>query len=59
VVAKQESIGLAAITDGEFRREWWHLDFLSQFHGVTLRENPGLKFGGTEVQPPIAHPVCG
>jgi methionine synthase II (cobalamin-independent) len=54
VVAKQESIGLAAITDGEFRREWWHLDFLSQLHGVTLRENPGPKFGGTEVQPPIA-----
>jgi len=54
VVAKQESIGLAAITDGEFRREWWHLDFLSQFQGVTLRENPGLKFGGTAVQPPIA-----
>jgi 5-methyltetrahydropteroyltriglutamate--homocysteine methyltransferase len=54
VVAKQESIGLAAITDGEFRREWWHLDFLSQFEGVTLRENPGLKFGGTEIQPPIA-----
>ena len=54
VVAKQESIGLEAITDGEFRREWWHLDFLSQLHGVTLRENPGPKFGGTEVQPPIA-----
>jgi 5-methyltetrahydropteroyltriglutamate--homocysteine methyltransferase len=54
VVARQESIGLAAVTDGEFRREWWHLDFLSQLHGVTLRENPGPKFGGTEVQPPIA-----
>ena len=53
-VAKQESIGLPAITDGEFRREWWHLDFLSQLHGVTLRENPGVKFGGTEHQPPIA-----
>ena len=54
VVATQESIGLAAITDGEFRREWWHLDFLSQLHGVALRENPGVKFGGMEVQPPIA-----
>jgi 5-methyltetrahydropteroyltriglutamate--homocysteine methyltransferase len=54
VIAKQESIGLEAITDGEFRREWWHLDFLSQLHGVTLRENPGPKFGATEIQPPIA-----
>src|SRR5205807_688884 len=49
----QEAIGLEGITDGEFRRAWWHLDFLSQLEGVTLRENPGPKFGGTEEQPPI------
>lgn len=54
VIAKQESIGLESITDGEFRREWWHLDFLAQLEGVELRENPGPKFGGTEAQPPIA-----
>ena len=53
-VAKQESIGLQAVTDGEFRRDWWHLDFLAQLDGVTTRENPGPKFGGTEEQPPIA-----
>jgi methionine synthase II (cobalamin-independent) len=53
-VRKQESIGLEAVTDGEFRRDWWHLDFLSQLDGVTTRENPGPKFGGTEEQPPIA-----
>jgi len=52
-VAKQEAIGLEGITDGEFRRDWWHLDFLSRLEGVTLRENPGPKFGGTEEQPPI------
>ena len=54
VVRKQEAIGLQAVTDGEFRRDWWHLDFLAQFDGVTTRENPGPKFGGTEEQPPIA-----
>jgi 5-methyltetrahydropteroyltriglutamate--homocysteine methyltransferase len=53
-VHKQESIGLSAVTDGEFRREWWHLDFLRQLEGVTLRENPGPRFGGTQEQPPIA-----
>src|SRR5204863_1177246 len=53
VVAKQEAIGLESVTDGEFSREWWHLDFLSQLEGVTVRENPGPKFGGTEEQPPI------
>jgi 5-methyltetrahydropteroyltriglutamate--homocysteine methyltransferase len=52
-VAKQESIGLQGITDGEFRRDWWHLDFLSRLEGVALKENPGPKFGGTEEQPPM------
>jgi 5-methyltetrahydropteroyltriglutamate--homocysteine methyltransferase len=53
-VAKQESIGLRAVTDGEFRRDWWHLDFLEQLDGVKTIANPGPKFGGTEEQPPIA-----
>ena len=52
-VSKQESIGLESITDGEFRRDWWHLDFMSQLDGVTSVVNPGPKFGGTEEQPPI------
>jgi 5-methyltetrahydropteroyltriglutamate--homocysteine methyltransferase len=54
VVSKQEALGLRAVTDGEFRRDWWHLDFLAQLEGVTTKENPGPKFGGTEEQPPIA-----
>lgn len=53
-VARQEAIGMQAVTDGEFRRDYWHLDFLAQLDGVTLRTNPGPKFGGTEEQPPIA-----
>ena len=55
VVRKQEAIGLEAITDGEFSRKWWHLDFLEQLDGVTVARNPGPKFGGTEEQPPIPH----
>jgi 5-methyltetrahydropteroyltriglutamate--homocysteine methyltransferase len=34
VVKLQESVGLQAITDGEFRREYFHLDFLAQLGGV-------------------------
>jgi len=52
-IGKQEAIGLESITDGEFRRDWWHLDFLAQIEGVGARVNPGPKFGGTEEQPPI------
>jgi 5-methyltetrahydropteroyltriglutamate--homocysteine methyltransferase len=53
-VARQESIGLQSVTDGEFRRDWWHLDFLVQLDGVAIDANPGLKFGGPDEQPPIA-----
>jgi len=52
-VARQEAIGLESITDGEFRRDWWHLDFMGKLDGVTMTANPGPKFGGTEEQPPI------
>jgi 5-methyltetrahydropteroyltriglutamate--homocysteine methyltransferase len=52
-IQKQEAIGLESITDGEFRRDWWHLDFLTQIEGVGLRQNPGPKFAGTEEQPPM------
>jgi methionine synthase II (cobalamin-independent) len=34
VIAKQEDVGLQGITDGEFRRSFWHLDFLEQLDGV-------------------------
>jgi 5-methyltetrahydropteroyltriglutamate--homocysteine methyltransferase len=36
VVALQESIGLRAVTDGEFRRDWWHIDFLHGFDGIEV-----------------------
>jgi 5-methyltetrahydropteroyltriglutamate--homocysteine methyltransferase len=36
VVKKMESIGLQSITDGEFRRAFFHLDFLEQLAGVTV-----------------------
>ncbi|WP_081798028.1 5-methyltetrahydropteroyltriglutamate--homocysteine S-methyltransferase [Neobacillus dielmonensis] len=34
IVEKQKSIGLKAVTDGEFRRSWWHFDFLEGLTGV-------------------------
>jgi len=34
VIKKQEEVGLQAITDGEFRRSWWHLDFLWGLDGI-------------------------
>ncbi|MFI5030499.1 MAG: 5-methyltetrahydropteroyltriglutamate--homocysteine S-methyltransferase [Reyranellales bacterium] len=51
LVAKQESIGLQAVTDGEFRRSWWHYDFLSKLDGVELVSiTHGLQFHGTQTK---------
>ena len=34
IIKKQEGTGLQSVTDGEFRRSWWHLDFLWGLDGV-------------------------
>lgn len=36
VIKKEEAVGLHSITDGEFRRAFFHLDFLEQLEGVTV-----------------------
>ena len=41
VVEKQKELGFHAITDGEFRRTFWHLDFMWGFDGVA-HENTGM-----------------
>lgn len=38
LVAKEKAVGLPNVTDGEFRRTWWHLDFLFELLGVELQE---------------------
>src|SRR5580692_11441385 len=37
-IAMQESLGLRAATDGEYRRAYWHYDFLAGLDGVELYE---------------------
>lgn len=44
VVAKQKKFGFHAITDGEFRRTYWHLDFMWGFEGVTHQAGGGVQF---------------
>ncbi|MSP90077.1 MAG: 5-methyltetrahydropteroyltriglutamate--homocysteine S-methyltransferase [Alphaproteobacteria bacterium] len=36
IVRVQEDAGLESVTDGEFRRTWWHLDFLEGFTNATV-----------------------
>jgi 5-methyltetrahydropteroyltriglutamate--homocysteine methyltransferase len=35
MIPKLAATGIRSITDGEFRREWFHLDFLRQLGGIT------------------------
>jgi 5-methyltetrahydropteroyltriglutamate--homocysteine methyltransferase len=46
IVQKQEQIGLKAVTDGEFRRAFWHFDFLENLSGVVGVETAGIAFKG-------------
>jgi 5-methyltetrahydropteroyltriglutamate--homocysteine methyltransferase len=52
IIARQEAIGLEAATDGEFRRAWWHFDFLEGLKGVEGYETAqGIQFRGTQTKP--------
>ena len=46
ILARQEQVGLRAATDGEFRRSWWHFDFLWGLEGVSKVER-AIQFQGT------------
>src|ERR1700753_2247760 len=51
VVHKQASTGLKLATDGEFRRSWWHFDFLSQLTGCELfPPGGGIQFAGIQTR---------
>lgn len=64
VVKKQIDAGLQSVTDGEFRREWFHVDFLENLAGIETRgalTSTNVSVGGT--MPPrlvvvdkISHP---
>lgn len=51
IIEKQLEIGLHSITDGEFRRSWWHFDFLENLDGVEgYTPDHGLEFEGLETR---------
>lgn len=52
VIRRQEDIGLKAVTDGEFRRAFWQIDFLERLDGVQSYEGERkIKFEGKQPRP--------
>jgi 5-methyltetrahydropteroyltriglutamate--homocysteine methyltransferase len=50
-IAKQEQVGLTGVTDGEFRRAWWHFDFFDGLEGVdVVQTGQGIQFQGTQTK---------
>ena len=48
----QESIGLQCVTDGEYRRSFWHYDFMGMLDGLDLVEkDEGVRFAGVNLRP--------
>ncbi len=51
LIAKQKKAGYHAITDGEFRRGWWHLDFFWGLNGISYhKSSQGLRFHDEETK---------
>ena len=54
LVKKEKEAGLKIISDGEFRRSWWHYDFFWGLHGIekyTLSEDELIHFHGETLRP--------
>ena len=53
LIEKEKELGLKSVTDGEFRRAFWHLDFLENLDGVELVEvdHFSVQFKDKDVKP--------
>ena len=53
LIKKEKELGLKSVTDGEFRRAFWHLDFLENLDGVELVEvdHFSVQFKDKDVKP--------
>jgi len=51
LIRRQEEVGLRSVTDGEYRRSWWHLDFLWGLDGIERHVmDQGIAFAGVQTR---------
>lgn len=53
LIEKEKEAGLKSITDGEFRRGWWHFDFMANLSGAEMAEGEPYHFEGVTTKPLI------
>ena len=58
-VRRVEALGMRSVTDGEFRRAWFHLDFLQQLDGVAVTGNIAASSDAGEHRPHDATEAVG
>jgi len=57
VVRLQEDAGLQSVTDGEYRRTYFHIDFLEQLSGVETKGGIATRFHSAQGTVDFAPPV--
>ena len=53
-IRMQQDVGLKAVTDGEYRRSFWHYDFMGMLTGMDMVERDpeqGAQFAGVKLRP--------
>ena len=55
LVKKEENVGLHAVTDGEYRRSFWHMDFLWGLTGTQKVKSCLLYTSGTDIAVYLAY----
>ena len=59
VIRMQEDLGLPVVTDGEFRRYFWHYDFMGMLTGFEMEtRGEGIQFEGQKL-PPLYPTISG
>ena len=56
IISRQEDVGLESITDGEFRRALFHIDFLEHLKGIVVKSGYPIKFRTAEGELEFAPP---
>ncbi|RLL43928.1 5-methyltetrahydropteroyltriglutamate--homocysteine S-methyltransferase [Oceanobacillus piezotolerans] len=59
IISKQAELGFSVVTDGEFRRAWYYLDFFTACEGIDVVESDPLVFNNNTETDAINFSITG